>query len=137
MISQTPPRTHKEALQDMGNTLNDLNGLVRMLTQELAAIAMAALPDDRDRAQLVAACNKEPFSDAMADDYGLTRNFDDHSAVPVLARLLSDAIGSAADIAREVKELKALRREPFGRAGEAVSVSSPALKRTRAKALES
>lgn len=116
MIPQTPPRTAKESLIDMGSHLQDIAGLLDGLTRELAAVAKAALPEGRNRSRLVAACEKRPFWDAMSDDYcAVSESGAWGESPPQMAKLLSDAIGSAADIARELKELKALQRQPFTR----------------------
>lgn len=104
-MKQTPPHTHKEALQDMGRKLSELRGLARNLaSHEVPALAMAALPDGRERAKLLAACNAnlvdEP-AQVLAGD-----------ASPA-ALAVQEILVTAAAMLRDLEELEALRREPF------------------------
>lgn len=109
MIPQTPPRTAKESLTDMGNHIEGLEALANELASELATLAMATLPDGKHRARLLAAARKQPLASAFPEDYHIG------GEAPEVAKLISKALGSAACMAREVEELKQLRMEPFKR----------------------
>jgi hypothetical protein len=104
MIPQTPHRTHKEALQDMGCKLSDLDGLTALLVSEIEALALATLPDGRERAKLLAACNAK-----LVDEPARVLAGD---ASPV-ALAIQEILVTAAEMLRGLEELKALRREPF------------------------
>jgi hypothetical protein len=105
---QTPPRTFKESLHDMRLPLIELSSMTNLLAEELAEIAKETLdPKGAEVARLVTACAKRPLADACLDDYGVAGD------APRVARLLSNAISSAAYIAHKLEELKALHGEPF------------------------
>jgi hypothetical protein len=104
-MKQTPPRTHKEALQDMGNKLLALRGLASNLaSHEVPALAMAALPDGCEQAKLLAACNAK-----LADEPARVLAGDASPA----ALAIQEIVVTAAAMLRDLEELEALRREPF------------------------
>lgn len=104
-MKQTPPRTHKEALQDMGAKLGYLRNLARNLAEyEVPALAMAALPDGRERAKLLAACASN-----LAEEPAVVLPGDASAA----ARAVQDILVTAAVMMRDIDELLELRREPF------------------------
>ncbi len=104
-MKQTPPRTHKEALQDMGDKLRNLRGLaLNLASHEVPALAMAALPDGRERAKLLAACNAN-----LADEPA--RVLAGNASPAALA--VQEILVTAAEMLRGLEALEALRREPF------------------------
>jgi nitroreductase len=104
-MKQNPPRTHKEVLQDMGHHLTVLRSLARNLAErELPALALAALPDGRERVRLLAACASN-----LAEEPA--RVLPGDASATALA--MQEILVTAAAMLSDLEGLDALRREPF------------------------